>query len=330
MNLASLLSGKNKYIFMLVAIIILVAIFSLLQRSRASPSKLTFMLGVGTHGNISSEEYALSSGVRYYRNDITFNSTQISQISQEASKYNARYLGILDYDTLPGGIYDKNWTLAEWNASVANALREYPEISTWEIWNEPLVPLFDTGLMNGSAYNYFILTESAYKIIKAAEPNSTVVCFGGAPIYDSSVFLWYSKVWSYGASKYCDAISIHAYPSNSSLSHETKQQWAYGLQAYENLTGKPIWITEMGVPASSQAYPSLYTPEGQEAFMQQSLSFLSNFSYVKAVYWYDLWGLSDGQEGNDFGLLNLSNPSGGRPGPAWYAFLSDYNNSLSK
>ena len=295
------------------------------------PENVSLIVGVGTHGNVSSETKALMSGVRYYRTDITLGSNQISQIMSESQQSGAQYLGILDYETLDGIGSRYSWNLSTWNESVTDALQEYPEISTWELWNEPWVQAFQTGYMNGSAYNYYQVIRSAYEIIKAKEPNSTVVCFGGAPIYEPDIFEWYSQVWNYGAANYCDAISIHAYVGGATLLNQSgnAQYWAQGLYAYWNLTHKKIWITETGMPAYSYANPSVYSQQAQNNFLAQDIGFFSSFSYVKRVYWYDLWGLSDGSLRNDYGLLNLSEPYSGKPKLAWQSFLSIYNSSAS-
>ncbi len=289
-----------------------------------------FVVGIGTHSNQSSAIYALRAGALYYRTDISVSASQEEALSVQHSTYGAHYLGILDYDTLPGGFSNDAWNLSTWNASVRAAVKAYPWIRSWEIWNEPWVPTFQKGYMNGSAYNYYRMARSAYLIITAAEPNATIVCFGGAPIGSYSIYQWYSKVWSYGAAKYCSAISIHAYPSTAGPMNQSGVQiWSAWISEYESLTGKPIWITEFGIPSGSNASVG-YSQSNQEAFMVQAFNLFNKYPYIKRVYWYDLWGLSDGPVGNNFGLLNLSNPTIGKPSPAWYSFLSIYSRSLSK
>ncbi len=291
------------------------------------PAHFNFTVGIGTHGNESSELFALDNGVRYFRTDITLNGSQAEWIGYEHTKYGAQYIGILDYATIPRN-ESKTWNLSVWNESVAKAVSKYPYIRYWEIWNEPWVGSFQTGYMNGSAYSYYMLVKSAYTIIKADDPNATVICFGGAPIANYNVYQWYAQVWSYGASRYCDAISIHAYPPgpypmNGSLNYT----WATGLYQYEQLTHRPIYITEFGMPSSSAVLPG-FSQGLQKEFMEQGFAFFSRFSYVKGVYWYDLWGLSDGALGNDFGLLNSTNPNG-TPSEAWSTFVKIYGNSSS-
>ncbi|MEM0094320.1 MAG: glycosyl hydrolase [Candidatus Micrarchaeaceae archaeon] len=309
------------------AIVIAIALIAIAAENTSLeiPKSLDFTIGVCTHGNESSEVFALNHGVKYLRTDVSLSANQEKLLDLEHFQYGANYLGILDYNTVPS----KDWNLSQWNASIEQVLAEYPWITAWEIWNEPMVSQFQTGYLNGSPYNYYEIIKSAYTIIKAREPNATIVCFGGAPIANQYAYYWYSQVWAYGAAEYCNAISIHAYPQTMGPLNSTSiKEWKESLYEYENLTSKPIWITEFGIPSSSELI-SGYTPKLQEEFLVGSLSLFNSMSFVKRVYWYDLWGLSDGALGNNFGLLNLSDPSSSVATPAWGAFLYAYFNSTS-
>ena len=318
----------RKFFLLLLAfavVLIIIVVFYYSFRPMEVPSKINFFVGVCTHGNESSEIFAIENGVRYFRTDITNSNSQVSLLDKEHA-LGASYLGILDYSTLPNGIGNKNWSLSEWNESVENAVKSYPWITTWEIWNEPYVGVFQTGFMNGSAYNYYLIIKSSSTIIKEYQPNATIVCFGGAPIGNENIFLWYSEVWNYGAGKYCNAISLHIYPSLPFSASEFSY-WGSWINAYENMTKEPIWITEFGMPSSSATLPGL-SQSMQNSFLVQSFSFFNSFPYIKRVYWYDLWGFSNGPIENNFGLLNLTNPIG-KPSQAWYSFLEIYRRSLS-
>ncbi|MGC8676275.1 MAG: glycosyl hydrolase [Candidatus Micrarchaeia archaeon] len=316
-----------------MAVIAAVVAYYLSAQSSAEaqlPARINYVLGVGTHGNQTSELAALRAGVKYFRTDISLGSSQESWLDYEHNNYGAHYLGILDYETLPGGSSNRNWTLAQWNESVKEAVEAYPWITEWEIWNEPLVPQFQTGFMNGNPYHYFLMIKSAANEIRAVQPNATIVCFGGAPVYDEQAYLWYAEVWQYGAANYCNAVSVHAYLSAPLAPGENfTNAWAQGLDAYETLTHKPIYITEFGMPASSEVIPG-YSESMQNEFLEESLALFARLGFVKQAYWYDLWGLSDGALGNNYGLLNLTNPSNGTPNLAWHTFLQAYNESASK
>lgn len=339
----------TKYKIAIIAVIVVFAIAAVIlipknQQGNSSPPTIqenyaqnTFCLNAVT--NQSAMQFAIQSGVTCFRTDINFNQTQINRMQNE-SQEGVQYLGILDYETVgaqpaPGGCSSGcNWTLADWNVSVAKAVADYPSIHTWEIWNEPLVPIFTDGYENSSPLNYFNMIKAASTIIKAKDPNATIVCFGGAQIYPfSSVQVEYPfdrQVWSYGASKYCDAISLHVYSLPFYSLNQTFQsnatlvdEYNYTISLYENLTGKPIWITETGISSNNWTAGLNLSEQKQASFLNQDLSFLSSYSFVKRIYWFNLLGSSTGA---DYGLLNYSTL---KPKPAWYQFIKFVNESRS-
>lgn len=285
--------------------------------------------------NITAMQFALDSGVRCFRTDISLNESTMNYVSN-ISNSGGSFLGILDYETVGahpsrnGCTGNCNWTLNEWNSSVENAVIDYPEIHTWEIWNEPLAPLFMDGYENGSALNYYRMVKSAYTIIKTNDPNSTVVCFGGAELaFSKQEYQFYSKAWGYGMSKYCDAISIHAYSgAYYNLSQPlgggvtVYEDFNYTLNLYENLTGKPIWVTETGIPSNNWTAGVSLSEQKQASFLRQDFTFLSNHSSVRRIYWFNLIG--GAATGADYGLLNSTTL---KPKQSWYSFLYFLDNS---
>lgn len=287
------------------------------------------VLGVEGSVNASAMKFASNSGVKYFRYDIRMTPQQIQNISNLSSN-GIQVLGILDYDTLGAAPFSSgcmgncNWSLNDWNATVYNAITSYPEVHVWEIWNEPLNQQFESGLLkNGSAYNYYLMVKSAYTVIKQHnQSNDTVLCFGGGFLADPTEYNWYSEVWAYGLSQYCNGISLHAY-TNFNYHFYLLNQTPFGsnedvaqilnqsLGEYENLTSEPIWITEVGIPSN--------IGQPQTDFLNQTMGLFLTKSYVKGVFWYNLVGTSGG---NDFGLLNATTLS---PKPSWYAFKKFLN-----
>jgi hypothetical protein len=283
------------------------------------------IIGVAGAPNRTAINFAINNSLEYFRADIRLNQNEIQNISQ-ATASGMHFLGIIDYDTLgaqpsPSGcISDCNWTLDDWNATVFNAIRSYPEVHIWEIWNEPLVSRFMSGYENGSAYNYYIMVKSAYRIIKQHNSTDTVLCFGGGFLADPSGYDWYGRVWAYGLSQYCDGISLHAYTGSYLLNQtpagsteQVGQILNRSLSEYENLTSKPIWITEVGMPSN--------IGQSQTDFLNQVMSLFLTKTYVKGVFWYNLVGYSGSA---DYGLLNATTMA---PKPSWYAFKSILNGS---
>ncbi len=289
--------------------------------------------------NITAMDIAISNSIKCFRTDITMGVGEQDFISN-TTRLGAVYLGILDYDTVGaqpsryGCVSGCNWTLNTWNASISYALSKYPEVHEWEIYNEPLISMFASGYEDGNATHYFNMIKSAYLLIKHSNPNATVVCFGGAELYPistvSAEYAFYRQVWAEGASKYCDAISLHVYSlpfyslSQDAYGNATLGQvYNYTLNLYENLTGKPVWITETGIP-SNNWIPAVNLSEAKQSeFLTEDLSFFASYGFVKRIYWFHLVG---GAGGPDYGLLNETTLA---QKPAWYAFLHFVDNSIS-
>ncbi len=289
-------------------------------------AKYIQVFGVVVHDFYAQTNYSMGQGVKEFRTGLYLDPVQEAEVANE-TRTGASYLGIT------GAGQAQGWTLSDYNGTLGQEIAAYPEVQYLEVLNEPWSTKNQDGFNNGSAYNYFLIIRSTYLLSKAANPNITLVCFGGAAIDNASERLWYSQVWGYGASKYCDAVSIHAYTGNGRLLNATgrlgqtlAQNWAQDLYWYENLTGKPIWITETGqisdVLTGNGPRASLVN---QSLYLNQSFSLFASLPFVKRVYWYDLYGISDAPIDRDFGLLNLSTSL---PKPAWYTFLGFYRNGV--
>ena len=335
---------KLKYALLAVLIVVLILLVYFLAGGSTAKvpksSKLSQSFCLNAAQNSLSINTAIDGGISCFRADISLNGSEESFVANESGS-GADYLGILDYRTVGaqpsrnGCVSGCNWTLGQWNASVSNAIAAYPEIRTWEIWNQPLDEEFASGYENGSALDYFNMIRNAYAIIKSSEPNATIVCFGGAEVYPiQSVqieYQFYSQVWSYGASRYCDAISLHAYTAlyydfsqNVSGQATLEQEYNFTLNLYENLTGKPIWITETGIPSNNWTAGVSLSEQRQASFLVQDFDFFASHPFVKRMYWFHLVGYAGSA---DYGLLNATTMA---PKPSWYSFLGFVQNSTNQ
>ncbi|MCW6159563.1 MAG: glycosyl hydrolase [Candidatus Micrarchaeales archaeon] len=305
------------------------------------------IFGVAASTNISAVRMAISNGIGYFRTDIANNRNQEKFISNVTAA-GGHYIGILDYETVGAGtspygcISGCNWTLSDWNASVENAVLLYPEVHVWEIWNEPQFNEWQSGFLNGSVHNYFLMLKSAYSIIKAHNATDTVLCLGGDNIYTGgrgpsyADYLWAQQLWSYGASDYCDAISLHAYTSFTFLMTSSPDganqtmgsMYNETIGAYENLTGKPIWITEVGIPSNNGTGTPASLNDSiakQSEFLNQTYSLLLAKPYIKGIFWFNLIGYEHPPYEIDYGLLNATTL---RPKPSFYdliRFMKQYS-----
>jgi len=219
------------------------------------------------------------------------------------------------------------WSLQDWDANVSRLVEAFPNVHAWEIWNVPdfnqggyLCCEDDVTLM---AHHYFDMLKDAYQIIKAHNPNDSVIAFSLLVMTDWAgpkhewIKQFVEKVWELGAADYCDAISFHAFTRDTPTYWVDRpgSAWQARLEMFEAVTGKPVWITETGMPSNNADKGA--TPESQATYLTHAFSFFGQYSYVKVVIWSYLYDPSDQA---DYGLLTVAPISEQAPKPAYYAF----------
>jgi hypothetical protein len=235
-----------------------------------------------------------------------------------------------------------NWTLPQWDTYVTTVVNDFPNVHVREVGNEVLSgqTQYNTGyLASGNlSLAYFNILKDAYGIIKQHDSSDTVIAFGGQDIFvpgdlalynsgsfQDAAYQLAAQVWADGGANYCDAISLHIYGDNTGgawLPNETvtyngvtskitlQQIWNQYINEYEQLTGKPIWFTETGEPIDSPpndpAPPIISNSlQKQAAFLTQTFTFLSSFSFTRAIFWFKLVGLSEYFNSNGVFLFTL-------------------------
>lgn len=199
----------------------------------------------------------------------------------------------------------------------------------WEVWNEPDYDLF----WRGSIDDYYRLLEVAYKSIKAADPEATVL-LGGLAFYDKPD--WFPALLdrlagSPGPAPF-DVASLHHYLSIYN-SERLIRQFRAGLDA-AGLAHVPLWITESGVsvwddyPATahdvSPDEPFRATMAEQAAYVIQN-SALALYNGVERYYHFMLHDDCGDGPASAYGLRqnfssHVCNPALGRPRPAYAAY----------
>ncbi len=313
--------------------------------------KPTCRFGVNLHPRIRGgpvAEELNSFGIGQFR---LFGSTgvELGPIFEELKRDCARQEMILVL-AINGGVlnaFGQNWTLENWREYVGMMVNANPEVRIWEVTNESwnAASLNWTGhLSHGDPKAYFEILRDAYDIIKKKNNENLVLALGGNPTFQDweiwlfnqakfrqeKYFQWASSIWSYGANQFCDGISLHPYSGKRWLPNEYPSDpkglfskltlgeiWASMIQTYYELTGKPIWFTETGMPINNGIPPVAHlnnSSEKQALFLRQSFALLSNFTYSRGVYWWNLFGPSE--QGLEFGLLNADHS----PRPSLSAF----------
>jgi hypothetical protein len=271
-------------------------------------------------GNPFLEQVAKNFSISWTRTDVFLSSSWSRSVyyTLEQDRYNI--LGVLGSSTVEPS-FGKNWTLADWDRSVSWAVGNYTEIHYWEIWNEPEIKQYQNGFQNGSAYNYFLMLRDAFNIIKSFN-SSDIVLSPAVSIWtygnniNPDTYAWTKELWSYGANNYCDIVSLHVYTlghmMNDTLPDNltVRQMLSAGLDKYENLTQKPIWITETGLSTNMTLKEAM--------FLNQTFTLMTSRPYLKGVFWYDLTDSIDPVD--YYGLFNTTSTYNHYPKPALFAF----------
>jgi hypothetical protein len=163
-----------------------------------------------------------------------------------------------------------------------NQGRSSGRITSWEMWNEPMNPIF----WNGTFPQLLRMVSDAYAIIKAADPKALMVspAFG----WESKGCLnWMANYFAAGGGQYADRIAVHGYvfapygkygaPENIvpyyNAFHAVLQQ--YGQDS------KWIWDTE----ANWGFNDNFSDPDLQAAWLARFYMLHASYG-IKRLYWF--------------------------------------------
>jgi hypothetical protein len=184
-------------------------------------------------------------------------------------------------------------------------------VHAYEVWNEPnLVNFWPSGV---NATEFTEMLRAAYPVIKAADPQSTVV-LGGLSGND---YPYLEKLYDAGAKPYFDAVGVHPYTGidpNScwkDYGQTRNSVWAFcGLsEVHASMSArgdgdKPVWATEFGWSTNTGG-----VSEAQQAdYLTKSFTKLETYPWVQKAFWYrfrNVFFLNDnaGDREANFGLL---------------------------
>jgi hypothetical protein len=126
---------------------------------------------------------------------------------------------------------------------------EHPELPfrplrAWQIWNEPQLPYQWSA--PGFAQGYGALLRASYQALKAADPGSTVVLAGATNQSWQAI----AQLYSQGDIKgFFDVAAVHPYTS-SPQNVVRVVKLVRGVLRRHGDGRRPIWVTELGFPAS--------------------------------------------------------------------------------
>lgn len=173
-----------------------------------------------------------------------------------------------------------------------NPLLPKQPIRQWQIWNEPHLQ-YQWSIPTGDDYapGYGKLLRAAYKAIKAEDPRATVALGG----LSNESWKYLDHLYEKGGIRgYFDVAGLHPYTSKPKGIITLVKRFRIVMR--RNGGAKlPIWITELGLPASKGKIKSnsklQTTDQGMADYLWQSYKLLvrnrsSSLAGVGRVYWY--------------------------------------------
>jgi hypothetical protein len=172
---------------------------------------------------------------------------------------------------------------------------EHPEVPrrplrTWQIWNEPHLR-FQWDTDRPWARTYGSQLRWAYKAVKQADPGATVVLAG----LSNTSWRYLAELYKKGRIRgYFDVASLHPYTIKAKGVITLAKRFRIVMRRYRD-SRKPLWITELGLPASKgkrrSKSPLQTTDEGMADFLTTSMEKLVAGQRlrnvrVSRVYWY--------------------------------------------
>lgn len=200
--------------------------------------------------------------------------------------YTAPWAGVHGSD----GLYwnDPPANLQDWYNFVyqlAFALKDYPNILSYEIYNEEN----DSFWWEGGIYKYGNTLKQAALAIRAADPGTKVI-LGGFVFPD---FDWLFPLVDAGLSNDYDILPFHAYPETweDSAAEDYLDVQYYDYFVPENQSGgnKPIWVNEMGFATT----PGKTEEEQANWFLRATSTFLADAS-IQELGFYEIKDLPIG------------------------------------
>jgi hypothetical protein len=290
---------SSKSILISLAIIILIISTAKTEGVQATSSMIN---GVLAHSLTDTQAETIAfNGIMWVRSDVSLEQqSNWYSIYHLTKTYNLSLIGTLDPYTL-----NFNHS-ANWQQTVKSAVNAYGDkVSVWEIWNEPTRINSYCGTYQGTAQQYVDIMKTAYQTIKSEYPNAIVLGLGGLPVYsgeDKSYLqqslIFAQNVCSLGGMRYCDAVSLHAYPYGNNPYFQ--DSFKTSIDSYKQITGKDVWITETGQESGTNSFNS--NQNIQASYLTQSYLFMKSED-VEAYIWYEL---NDNNIGNSADYQNAS------------------------
>jgi hypothetical protein len=149
---------------------------------------------------------------------------------------------------------------------------ELPEvpIRTWQLWNEPNVPIF--WLPNPRAAQYQSLLVAAERAIHAVDSGAQVLLGGLFPSSYGRTGIpgprYLTDLYDGGAAPHFDAVAVHPYAKDPATALRIVEEMREIMDSHGD-ADKPIWVTEVGWATSGRKSGLTVSEEVQAEYLRE-------------------------------------------------------------
>jgi polysaccharide biosynthesis protein PslG len=170
------------------------------------------------------------------------------------------------------------------------ALRRYPQIPAWELWNEPNFERFSKPWPDPARFVEFL--RAARHARDSVGSTAKLISGGIAPGGEIDMVSWINQVGLRGGLTYIDGLGVHPY---SPADPDDPASSIMQLQAiHEQLAelGRPdlpLYLTEYGAPTTTVAngYAPALTEQQQADRLRTAFALASRFDWIENLTWYE-------------------------------------------
>ena len=183
--------------------------------------------------------------------------SEMDAIVRAADRHGLQLLPIVGYSPAWTTDEDEHWAYpdaAPFETFFAAALRRYPQITAWELWNEPNFGVF--AKPHPDPAGFVGLLRSAARVRAQVSSSARLISGGLAPGVEIDIIDWVDEMARLGGLELIDGLGVHPY---SAVAPDEPRAWMMRLErlherlAFLGRPDLPLWLTEYGAPASAAA-----------------------------------------------------------------------------
>ena len=236
----------------------------------------------------------------------------LDSIVNAADRHGLKLIGIVGYTPEWASDSGDLWEYPDADAFedfFAAALRRYPQIPAWELWNEPNFERFSKPEADAARFVDFL--RSARRARDSVGSKAKLISGGVAPGGDVDIRTWVDQVAMRGGLNLIDGLGVHPY---SPVAPDDPRSWMMQLEALHKRLGQlgrpdlPLWLTEYGAPSVPVAsgYAPALTEQQQADRLRTAFALAGRFDWIENLTWYEYRDSNTGSRDpeENFGLVH--------------------------